>query len=234
LTDTIQEVQLAQRYRLILRYFECIWHVQGSFAIDPGQSSADAFDRLDPLFREHGTSFERTSDTLFFRKKDQAAQDEMSIFDWGILQIKKDTAGLVLYYRLASRALLFCFLAPLLFLGFAGLTMAVSMLEKPPTEAEKKIEKAKKEKAEQEKAKLPQSAVDKFFGAPAPENPKKDDKKGSKKAEEDDAKHSPTSAYVFAAIFAALYVLGRILEDRLIKKLFQKKLRVRPHEAWIE
>jgi len=43
----------------------------------------DAFDRLDPLFRQTGTSHERTDDTLVFRKKDQAAQDKMSIFDGG-------------------------------------------------------------------------------------------------------------------------------------------------------
>jgi hypothetical protein len=53
-----------------------------------------------------------------------------------------------------------------------------------------------------------------------PEKPKKD----GKKSDEDDKKPSPTAAYVFAAIFATLYVVGRILEDRLAKSLFRKKL----------
>lgn len=68
---------------------------------------------------------------------------------------------------------------------------------------------------------VPQNPIDKALGAPAPEKPKKD---GAGKSEEDDKKPSPTSAYVFAAIFAALYVVGRILEDRLVKVLFKKSL----------
>jgi len=59
------------------------------------------------------------------------------------------------------------------------------------------------------------------LGSPAPEKPKKD---GTDKSKEDDKKPSPTSAYVFAAIFAALYVVGRILEARLVKGLFRKSL----------
>ena len=34
----------------------------------------------------------------------------------------------------------------------------------------------------------------------------------------------PTAAYVFAALFALLYVVGRVLESRLIKSLFKKGL----------
>jgi hypothetical protein len=66
---------------------------------------------------------------------------------------------------------------------------------------------------------VPLNPVDNFLGAPAPEKPKKDDAGGGhgKKA-------SPTAAYVFAGIFAALYVIGRILEDRLIRTVFRKAL----------
>ncbi len=66
-----------------LRFIDWIWHVRGSLALAPGQSGDDAFDRLDPLFRQVGTSHERTDDTLVFRKKDQAAQDKMSVFECG-------------------------------------------------------------------------------------------------------------------------------------------------------
>ena len=55
--------------------------------------------------------------------------------------------------------------------------------------------------------------VEKAVVPPAPEKPKKEDKKPS-----------PTSAYVFAALFAALWLVGRILEDRLVKALFKKSL----------
>jgi hypothetical protein len=228
-----------------LRFIDWIWHVRGSLALAPGQSGDDAFDRLDPLFRQTGTSHERADGTLTFRKKNQAAQDKMSIFDGGVLRIEQGTAGPVLRYHLTSRALLFCFLAPLLFLGFAQLTIAVGTYEKAAAQAAgksgKEAEAAKKKKAEQEKkdkekAERPMNPIDAFLGAPAPEKPKTDDKdktgkgKGGKdgkgKEDEDKGKKapSPTPAYVFAGIFATLYLVGRILEDRLIRSLFRKRL----------
>jgi hypothetical protein len=195
-----------------LRFIDWIWHIRGSLALAPGQSGNQAFDRLDSLFRQTGTSHERTSDTLTFRKKDQAAQDKMSVFDGGVLRIERGAAGAVLRYHLTSRALLFCFLAPLLFLGIAQLTIVVVKHQKPSTDAAKSKKKD---------AQVPMNPIDKALGAPAPEKPKKD---GADKAEGKNKKPSPTPAYVFAAIFAALYVVGRILEDRLIKALFKKSL----------
>jgi len=195
------------------RFIDWIWHIRGSLALAPRQSSDDAFSRLDPLFHQGGTSHDRTNDTLTFRKQDQAAQDKMSIFDGGILRIENGAGGSVLHYHLTSRALLFCFLAPLLFLAFAGATIAIGKLEKSSADAAEASKKAEKKDVE-----LPQHPIDKALGAPAPEKPKKD------KSEEDDKKHSPTAAYVFAGIFATLYVVGRILEDRLVRSLFKKKL----------
>jgi len=193
------------------RFIDWIWHIRGTLALRPEQSSDEAFGRLAPLFRQAGTSHDRTNDTLTFQKMDPAAQDKMSVFDGGVLEIEKGVAGSVLHYHLTSCALLFCFLAPLLFLGFAQLTIALGKLEKPPAEATE-------EKSEKKDAALPQHPIDKALGAPAPEKPDKED------AEEKDKKPSPTSAYVFAAIFAVLYVIGRILEDRLVKALFKKSL----------
>lgn len=194
-----------------LRLIDWIWNVRGSVPLPPGQSSEDAFERLDPLFQEYGTTHERTSDTLTFTKKDQPAQDKMSVFDAGVLQIEQNASGAVLRYRMSSRALLFCFLAPLLFVGFGQLNIALGKLEGQKTEA---ADKAKKDKKKDEVREL--HPIDKFLGAPAPEKPKKD------KEKED--KHSPTSAYVFACLFALLYGVGRILEDRLIKSRFRKLL----------
>jgi hypothetical protein len=200
------------------RFINWIWEIRGSLALAPKQSSDEAFNRLDPFFRETGTTFERTNDTLIFRKKGQHAQDKMSVFDGGVLQIERGAGGPVLRYHLTSRALLFCFLAPLLFLGFAQLTIAVGNLEKTSADA---AEKADEEKDPAEKyANIPLHPIDEFLGAPAPEKPKKDDKE----KKEDDKKPSPTPAYVFAGIFATLYVVGRVLEDRLIKARFRKKL----------
>ncbi len=192
-----------------LRFIDWIWHVRGSLALAPGQSSNDAFDRLDSLFRQPGTSHQRTDDTLTFSKKNQAAQDKMSVFDGGALRIYTGAAGSVLRYHLTSRALLFCFLAPLLFLGIARFTIVISKFDKPPHEVAKKH------------VVVPMNPIDKALGAPAPDKSKKDDGEGSGKHGK---KLSPTPAYVFAAIFAVLYVVGRILEDRLVKALLRKRL----------
>jgi hypothetical protein len=191
-----------------LRYIDWIWHVRGSLALAPGQMGNDAFDRLDPLFRQTGTSHQRTNDTLTFSKKDHAAQDKMSIFDGGVLRIDKGVAGSVLRYHLISRALLFCFLAPLLFLAIAQFTVVIAKYDKPPPPAVKKH------------TPIVLNPIDKALGAPAPDNSKKDDADSGKKGK----KLSPKPAYIFAGIFAALYVVGRILEDWLIKRVFRKSL----------
>jgi hypothetical protein len=205
------------------RLIDWIWNIRGSLALAPGQSSDDAFDRLDPLFHERGTNHERTNDTLVFSKKDQGAQDKMSIFDHGVLRIEQGVAGSVLRYRLTSRALLFCFLAPLLFVGLAQLTIALGKFEKPSTETAGKSGKASdaQKKAAAKKPEMPMSPIDKALGSPAPEKPGKD---GADKAGGRNKKPSPTPAYVFAGIFATLYVVGRILEEKLIRSLFRKRL----------
>ena len=202
-----------------LRLIDWIWHIRGSIALAPGESRDEVFARLDPLFQEHGTSHERTNDKLTFRKKDQAAQDKMSIFDSGILQIENGASGPILRYRLASRILLLCFLAPLLFLSFAQLTVTVGKLKGPETAAEK----AKEKKDDEFKKAMPQNPVDRFLGAPAPDRSMKKDK-GKEKDDGKKDRFSPIPAYVFAGIFAALYVLGRFIEDRLVKALFRKRL----------
>lgn len=196
------------------RLFDWIWHVRGSLALAPGQSSDDAFDRLEPLFRQTGTSHDRTRNRLTFRKRNPAAQDKMSIFDGGILEVENAVAGPVLRYRLTSRALLYCFLAPLLFLGFAQVTIIVGKLNAASTEA---VSSKERDKDDVVRVLHP---IDKALGAPAPDKPKKD-----KAKDKDDKMHSPTAAYFFAAIFATLYVVGRILEDWLLKRLLRSKLR---------
>ena len=191
-----------------LRLIDWIWHVRGSLALAPGQSTDEAFNKLEPLFLQAGTSHQRTNDELSFSKKDQAAQDKMSVFDRGALRIEKGVAGPVLRYQLTSRALLFCFLAPLLFLGLAQLTLVITRLDKAP------------HKPEPPPVIRPMNPIDKALGAPAPEPPKKD----KKDADGEDKKPTPTAAYVFAGIFTVLYIVGRILEDRLVKTLFKKRL----------
>lgn len=205
-----------------LRFLDWIWHIRGTVPLGAAQSSEDAFGRLDPLFKQPGTTRAQSGDTLTFEKKNQLAQDKLSVFDSGVLQIEQAATGPLLRYHLVSRALLYCFLAPLLFLGVAQLTVALGERAKPTAEEKAKAEA--KEKAKKKDA-LQLNPVDKFLGAPAPEKPDEKKAKNKKKDEEEPPKgFSPKPAYVFAGIFAALYVLGRILEARLIKRLFAKAL----------
>lgn len=207
---------------MTLRIIDWIWRIRGSVPLAPRQSSDDAFDRLDPLFRQTGTSFERVGDTLAFRKRGQAAQDKMSVFDDGVLWVESGAAAPVLRYRLSSRTMLYCFLAPMLFLAIAQFTIAVGAFEKAAAEAAGGTDR-QAEKDAGKKTVAPMNPIDKFLGAPAPEKPEEKDKK--KEKEKELAKtYSPTSAYVFAGIFALLYIVGRILEGRLIRARFKRHL----------
>jgi hypothetical protein len=203
-----------------LRLVDWIWQIRGTLPLPTGQSGEEALGRLEPLFGESGTSHERTGNMLTFRKQHQLAQDKMSVFDGGVLQIEPGAGAPVLRYRLVSRALLFCFLAPLLFLGIAQITIAVGHLQKQSAEAADAKKKAEKKKADKKDSVVALNPIDKALGAPEPEKPKKD---GKDKDKDDDAP-SPTSAYVFAGIFAALYVAGRIVEAWLVRRLFRKSL----------
>lgn len=203
----------------ILRHIDWIWTIRGSLDLAPGLSNTETFDRLDPLFQEPGTSYTRDNDTLVFTKKDQAAQDKMSVFDAGTLAIEPAETGATLRWRLTSRALLFCFLAPLLFLALSQATVYFGKAPKAEAEAEAGKAGDKTKKPEKKPPELKLHPIDAALGAPAPEKPKKD-----KKKEEEDKKPSPTPSYVFAGIFAALYIIGRILEAWLVKRLFRNRL----------
>lgn len=200
-----------------LHFIDWIWNVRGRIPLAPGQTAEMAIGRLDPLFHEPGTTHACADRMLTFSKKDPAAQDRMSVFDSGVLVVEHDAAGPVLSYRLASRALLFCFLAPLLFLAFGQLTILAGKLERPAAEAAAGAKDAKKK----EDAVPRLNPVDKFLGAPAPETPKAE---AAGKAKEKDKMPSPTPAYVFATLFAVLYAVGRILEAKLVHRLFSKRL----------
>lgn len=193
-----------------LPFIDWIWRVRGRLALPAGQSGDEALGRLDPLFRQVGTTHQRTGGTLSFSKKNQAAQDKMSVFDQGQLRIEESPAGSSLRYCLTSRSLLFCFVAPFLFLGIAQLTIVVDEIDKPKLEPHKASAVAQ------------MNPIDKALGAPVPEPEPSTDAERLMKAEE--KKPSPTAAYVFAGIFAMLYGAGRLLEDRRVRALFRESL----------
>jgi hypothetical protein len=205
-----------------VKLFDWIWKVEGELALPPGLSADEAYARLEPMLREPGTTLERNGEQLSYAKKDPVAQDKLAVFEKGELLVETGEGGGVLRWRLTSRALLACFLAPLLFLGFAQLNVTVGKYEKAKAEAAEKAEGAKKKKDEKKDEEVkPLHPIDKFLGAPEPEKPKKDEKK---KKEDENDKFSPTPAYVFAGIFAALYVIGRWLEAWLVNRRFRQRL----------
>jgi hypothetical protein len=218
-----------------LRYIDWIWQVRGSVPLAEDQSSDEVFARLDPLFDQPGTTHERTGSRLTFQKKDPRAQDKMAVYDNGVLEIATAETGKELRYWLNSRFMLFCFVLPLFFLGMSRVALFVAEDQKP-TAAELAKEEAKK------KNKPPPQLhwIDKALGAPEPEkkDAKKDkaakdkaakngagkDKKNGEKKDEDKSKITPTPSYAFAGIFAFLYIVGRILEDWLIRRRFRQRL----------
>lgn len=221
----MEQLPLPAEKASLLSLITWIWHIRGEVPLASGQSADEAFARIDPLFAHSGTTHARMGDVVFLTKKDPLAQDPLSIVDSATLRVEPSGEGSVLRYHLVCRALLYCFLAPLLFLGVAQLTLSLGELAKPTPEEKAKAEAKEKAKANDSKA-LQLNPVDKFLGAPAPEKPDAEKTKDGKKKDEDEAPKgfSPTPAYVFAGIFAALYVLGRILEAWLIKRRFAKAL----------
>jgi hypothetical protein len=198
-----------------LTLIDWIWRIRGTLPIEPRQSATEAFGRLDSLMQEKNTKYRIDGDTLTFSKKAQLPQDKMSVFDGGTLRV----ADGVLRYDMTSRALLACFLAPLLFFAIGHVGVAMDEWRNPPEVVKAKAEAAKKRsriKAED----VPMNTIDKFLGAPQPEKKKKDGEEIGKR----NRKPSMTTAYVFMGIFFSLWVLGRILEHRLIHLRFRKKL----------
>ena len=197
----------------LLGLVRSIWTVQGRLPLDPALTRDEALARLEPLLDHYGTRTVRSGDALAYTKTDPAAQDPLATFDEGSLAIEDSGTGLVLAWRLVSKALLACFLAPLLFLAFAQVAVFIADREAASAKAHPQPEKKKPEPV------LYQNPIDKALGAPAPEKPKDEKKQGGRLKD-----LSPTPGYVFAGIFAALYVIGRWLEPRLVRRRILRAL----------
>lgn len=200
---------------LRLPLIDNIWRVRGQVPLDPAMSATEAFARIDPLLRTPGTDMIEEGGVLTYAKQNPAAQDKLATFTRGRMWVEQAGAGAVLRFDLFSHALLLCFLAPLLFLGFAQMANAINAWEASGAEAGAKVEK-KDDKPKQVRQLHP---VDQFLGAPAPEDPSK--KKDEKKEE---GRHSPTEGYVIAGIFAAIYLAGRWLEPFLLRRRLRAAL----------
>lgn len=198
-----------------LRFIDWIWRIRGAVETGPTQSPAEVFRKLDSLFQEANTTTRIDGDTLHFTKARQLPQDKMSIFDNGTLRV----SGGVMRYDMMSKALLACFVAPLLFFALGRVGVAFDEWRNPPEVAAAKAEAAKK-RSKIKPEDVPMSAVDEFLAAPKPEKKKE----GGEDMGKRNRKPSMTTAYVFMGIFFALWVMGRILENVLIHSRFRKQL----------
>ena len=204
-----------------LPYIEKIWRAEGSLMLDEPQSADEAFDRLDPLFKTNGTTYQIDGDTLTYKKDNPAAQDKLATFTSGTVRMVQEPTGTRLDYDVKSPALLMVFLAPLLFLAFGQLAVVVNAWDTSADDETEQSEKAEEEEEEQEVKLHP---IDEFLGAPQPETLEEKKQREEEKEEEDEGKHNPIPAFVLAALFAILYGLGRVLEPYLLRKTFRKYL----------
>ncbi|MEE4316818.1 MAG: hypothetical protein V2I74_07530 [Erythrobacter sp.] len=204
-----------------LPYIDRIWRASGEVRIDEPLTPEEAFKRLDPLFQTPGTSYAVEGDTLHYSKHNPAAQDKLATFTSGALRVEQASDGTSrLLFHVRSTALLLCFLAPLLFLGFAQLMVTINGWEKASPEAIESVEKKDKDK-DTPKAKRELHPIDKFLGAPEPDDPAK---KKDRKKDEVKEKFPPTRAYVLAGLFFLIYLVGRVLEPWLLKRTFRAAL----------
>lgn len=197
-----------------LSVFDWIWHIKGKLPIEPTNSPGEAFAKIQNLFETSNTSYRVNGETLIFTKNNPLPQDKMSVFDSGFLRV----SGGTLHYSMKSRALLACFLAPLFFfaLGYAG--VAMDQWRNPPEVVKAKAEAAKKRSLVKPED-VPMNPVDKVLGAPVPEKKKDGEEIGKR-----NRKPSMKTAYTYMGIFFALWIVGRILEHKLIHNLLRKRL----------
>lgn len=215
---------------LAIPYVDWIWRAKGDIPLAEPLSPQEAFARLDPLFQTPGTQYAIEGDTLGYAKKNPAAQDKLATFTSGTIRIENTGEGSRLFFNVTSTALLLCFLAPLLFLGFAQLASAINDYEnrKEAAETAASPKDAKDEAKEPKEIKL--HPIDVMLGAPAPADPKADKDKDEEKKKEPKEKIRTTPAYVLAGLFFAIFLVGRFLEPWLLKRTFLKALAQAPQE----
>ncbi|MGB3469376.1 MAG: hypothetical protein WBA51_00970 [Erythrobacter sp.] len=201
-----------------LPFIDAIWRARGALVVDEEMTPAKAFERLDPMFQLHGTRYAVDGDTLTYTKENPTPQDRLATFTRGSLKVEAQQGRIRVSYDVRSHALLYCFLAPLLFLSFAGLALGLNVID-PPKEKDETEESAE---ADEEPARL--HWIDQMLGAPEPDNPDEKDDKEESDEDEVEPRHSPTSAYVLAGIFFLIYCVGRFLEPFLLRRTLRRAL----------
>lgn len=210
-------------------YIDRVWRVTSSIELGAALSAQEAFARLGPLFDTQGTDYAVEGNTLIYTKTNPGAQDKLATFTSGFLRFddaQEDAPRLT--YDVGSTALFLCFLAPLAFLAFGQFASFLNEIERPIYLAEQEEREAEKEAEADEVIEL--HWIDQMLGAPAPKKPGEDEKDAREERgregekDENEGYHSPTTSYVFAGIFFAIYLVGRVLEPYLLKRTFRAAL----------
>lgn len=214
-------------------YIDQIWRVKSFIELDEPLTSEEVFQRLDPLLQAQGTEVQISGNTLTYAKTNPNAQDKLATFTAGSLTVEDDGSAGRLSFNVTSTALFLCFLAPLLFLAIGQFAALINEIEKPGILVEMAEKEAEEEAEPEEKAEL--HWIDQMLGAPEPKQPGEEDEGSSEREsargedgeeeEEIDYNHSPETAYVFAGIFLAIFLVGRVLEPYLLKRTLRAALR---------
>lgn len=204
-----------------MHLIDWIWRARGAVELDPPLTPAEVFERLKPMLEEASVTAGAEGRAVSYRKFNPSAQDKLATFSSGSLMVAEDQGQSRLLYDLKSPALRLVFLAPFFFLAAALGTQVLSDFERAnqqQEEAAKGKDKAEEEEEEEE----PRNAIDVFLGAPEPFT--LEEKKRRKEEKEKEDPHSSRPAYIFAGIFAALWILGRFLEPWLVRRTFRRAL----------
>ncbi|MEM7687724.1 MAG: hypothetical protein AAF291_01760 [Pseudomonadota bacterium] len=210
-------------------YIDRVWRVTSSIELEAPLSAQEVFARLRPLFDTQGSDYAIEGNTLTYAKTNPAAQDKLATFTSGTLNVENAQNGAPrLAYDVGSTALFLCFLAPLAFLAFGQFASFLNEIERPAFLAEQEEREAEKEAEAEETIEL--HWIDEMLGAPPPKQPGKEDSEARSERgrdgekDEEEGYHSPTTAYAFAGIFFAIYLVGRVLEPYLLKRTFRAAL----------
>lgn len=210
-------------------YIDRIWRAASSIELDAQLSVREVFERLAPLFDTQGTEVAIDDNAMTYAKTNPGAQDKLATFTSGTLVITEEKATTRLSYDVGSTALFLCFLAPLAFLALGQFAIFLNEIERPVYLAEKAEREAEKEAEEDKVVEL--HWIDQMLGAPAPKQPGEEEasrreeaRGGEDRDDEGEGYHSPETAYAFAGIFAAIYLVGRVLEPYLLKRTFRSAL----------
>lgn len=205
--------------RVTLPFVDRIWRTRGSIVLEEQLEPREALSRLAPMFDREEVELDSDDTTVTFRKANPEAQHKLATFSSGTLHLANRDGRTELDYDAKSPALLLVFFAPLLFVALGQANVGLGMLEKEMSAGSRD----KQEEQEDEEGPGELHWIDQMLGAPAPEKPDEAEKEERKKEEEEE-KNSPENAYGLAAIFAFLYLVGRWLEPRLLKKTLRNAL----------